>query len=462
MSNLVWSKSPWSADELPSINVKPPYGEEAKETIKNVVKYEGQASNAPKLSQAEWPVIWKNGHGCFITDPDNNKYLDFTSGFVVTNAGHCHPKIVKAVQEQLNNLIYCKSHAPHPTRAKVLKKLAEVVPINNSKILFAIGGAEANHIALKASRCFTGKPNIIAYQGSFHGKTGETLHLTSNRTYRSNMLLGNSSNAVTHVPYPYCYRCVFKNEYPKCDFLCVDYIKNILENPSSGLVNVGAIIAEPILGAEGCVVPPPGYFKRVQKLCQEHGLLLIIDEIQTGFARSGAMFACEHQDITPDILVVGKGISSGVPMAAVAARAEIFDSMPEASQTSTFAGNPLGWAAALSAMEVYVEDQLVEYCKQIGQYTLNALRSMQNEFECIGDVRGAGMLIGIEFVYDKTQKKPNPELTKLIREKLTENGIYIDVIGGYKNVIAVRPPLPISQKQMDYFLETLYKILKNK
>jgi len=457
-SSIVWSESPWSPSEIPSVVTKPPTRDITKKTIATTIAFESPAANAPQAAQKEWPMVWDKGWGVFVQDLDGNRYLDCTSGFAVTNTGHCHPKVVEAIQKEASELLYCRSQAPHRLRALLLEKLHSIAPGDLEKTQLAIGGAEAIQIAIKLARFYKKAPQIVAFHGAFHGKTGEALAVTSDRSYRAGYL--EHTSAVVHVPYPYCYRCPFGLEYPGCETTCLTYLRNLLSDPASGLDAPAAIILEPIEGAEGIVVPPDEFVPELRNLCNRHDILLISDEIQTGFGRTGKLFCFEHWAVSPDIMAMGKGISGGVPMAAVIAKAQIMDAWAPGAQTSTFMGNPLGWAAALAAIDVYTEDGLVHHCAAMGSYLLERFRQMQNEIEWLGDVRGKGLLIGLELVRDRHSKEPYPELATKVDQMLLEHGIIADVIGRYRNVVPIRPPLPISQPQADFLVETLYEVLR--
>jgi len=407
------------------------------------------------MATKEWPVIWNKGRGAIVEDLDGNTYLDLTSGFVVTNAGHCHPKIVEAVKEQAGMLLYAKGHAPHPKRAEVAEALARSFPGGEEALFqFAVGGAEAIQAAIKFARYLTGRSTILAFGGSYHGKTGVALDVTGRSSYKG----GQPPAAGVHfLPYPDLFRSPLPGNPSGAEY--VKFYDNLLSDPSSGVSDVAALILEPIQGAEGIIIPPDDFLPALRELCDRHGVLLIADEIQTGFGRTGRQFAVDHWGVVPDLITVGKGIAGGLPLSGVLGKKSLLKDLPAAFQTSTFAGNPLGWAAVLATLEVYEAEGLYEHSTQMGEKLLSGLKGFADSSSSIGDVRGKGLLIGIDFVDAKGSTQPNSNAAIRLAAALLKRGVLMDVVGRYSNVAVIRPPLVIEEKHIDWLFTQLEEVL---
>jgi 4-aminobutyrate aminotransferase/(S)-3-amino-2-methylpropionate transaminase len=403
-----------------------------------------------------FPVVLAEGKGATIRDVDGNQYIDFTSGVLVSNTGHSHPKVVRAVQRQAERLLNCFDIA-HDLRYKLLEVLASITPGNLKKFLLVNTGAEAVESAVKLARFYKRKHEIISFHGAFHGRTHLALSLSGLTSYHKQGF-GPSAVGILHAPYAYCYRCSFKLEYPSCGLCCVDYLEHVVAYESVG--DVAAVVVEPIQGTSGAITPPDEYFPKLKKFCEEHDMLLIIDEVQTGFGRTGKMFAIEHWGVIPDIICVAKGIASGVPMGAMIAPPEIMDSWGPGKHTSTFGGNPLACAAALASIEVLLEEELHEKAKKMGNYMMKRLNNMSSQIPIIGEVRGKGLSIGVELVTDRATKNPAKKEAEEVVSKCFKRGLLMYTAGFWSNTLRIVPPLTITSELADKALAILEKSLK--
>lgn len=403
-----------------------------------------------------YPLVAERGRGIVIEDTDGNYYFDFTAGVAVCNTGHCHPEIVKVIKEQSERLLHMiGTDFYHRYQADAAEEIARITPGNYPKKTFlANSGAEAVEAGIKLARYYTRRPRMIAFIGAFHGRTMGALSLTASkavqRRYFAPML-----SEVTHVPYPYCYRCVFNLTYPKCNFACIDYIKELF-NKVVPPEEVAAIVLEPIQGEGGYVVPPPGYFQALQKLARAHDILLICDEVQSGVGRTGKMFAIEHWGVVPDIICISKGIGSGMPIGAMVSPAKLHTWGPGA-HANTFGGNPVACMAALKTIEL-VERSLMVNARKVGEYLLKRLTTLKNKYEIIGDVRGKGLMIGVEIVKNKKTKAKAIEKRNKIEIECFKKGLLI--LGCGDTTIRFSPPLIVTTEQIDIALEIFEKVIR--
>ena len=414
-----------------------------------------EAPNASAISAGDQPVFWDETHGANVWDVDGNRYVDLTAGFCVAIAGHSNPRIVAAIQAQAARMMHSQGGAnPNALRVELTRRLARLAPGNLSVSHLVNTGGEAIEMALKTARLATGKHMVLAFQGGFHGKLLGALSVTAQNYYRAPFM--DVITGTAHVPYAYCYRCPFAKSYPACDVFCADFVRYTLEMPDSGIADVGAIILEPAQGHGGWIVPPPEFLPKIRKICDDHGLLLIADEIINGFGRTGRMFAVEHSGVVPDILVVGKGLASGFPIAATIMRPELARAWGAMQHTSTFMGNPLGCAASLASLDEIEERHLVERSAEIGRRMMAALRDMQPQHPTMGDVRGLGSMVGIEFVLDRQSKAPAPAVGQRVVAELLRQGVMATNYGGtYHNVLKMSPPLVITDEQLEYALQQI-------
>ena len=409
-----------------------------------------QNSVTPSLPHV-YSLVAQRAEGCMIEDVDGNRYLDCAAGIAVCSTGHCHPRVVKAIQDQAATLIHiCGADFYDTLYVKLAERLIEISPGEFPKRVFlGNSGAEAVEAALKLARYKTGRSHLLAFWGAFHGRTMGAVSLTASKSvYHKGfepLLPG-----ISHIPYAYCYRCAYNLTYPECDLACINFIEDVLFTRSIPAEEVAAVIVEPIQGEGGYIVPPAGWLPRLRTLCDQHGILLIADEVQSGIGRTGKMFAVEHWNVIPDILCLAKALASGMPLSAVIASEEIM-SWPIGAHGSTFGGNPVSCAAALATLDVMEEERLVQNAKQIGDYLLLRLQNLSEESSLIGDVRGLGLMIGVELVTDKQKKTPGVVETSQVVDECFKRGLIVLPCG--PNTVRFSPPLTLSMAEADMALD---------
>jgi 4-aminobutyrate aminotransferase/(S)-3-amino-2-methylpropionate transaminase len=399
------------------------------------------------------PIVIVEGRGATLWDMEGREYIDCYSGISVVNSGHCPQRVVEAIKRQAERLIHCGPYVYHtgPT-TELAVKLAEITPPGLSKSFFGNSGAEANECALKLAKKFTKRHEIMALECSFHGRTIGTLSVTG-QSRRRRYDMGPYLPGVSFAPAPYCYRCPMGRSYPECDLLCARRVEEIVDYHTSN--NVAALIAEPILGEGGIIVPPPDYFKVVREILDERDILLIVDEVQTGFARTGRMFAIEHYGVEPEIMTLGKGIAAGLPLGVCISRADIGDAFEPGDHLSTFGGNPVCCAAALANIQIMEEEHLAERAEEKGRYLMKRLEELREAHSLIGDVRGKGLMVGVELVRDMGSKRPAADEASRVREEMRRGGILIGVGGVKGSTLRLQPPLIIEVEQLERALNVL-------
>jgi 4-aminobutyrate aminotransferase len=400
------------------------------------------------------------GEGPCLWDHNGRQYLDFTSGIGVTSTGHCHPKVVAAIREQAGLLLHLQQNtAYHAPMLRVIEGLRTVVPPQLDSFYFANSGAEAVEGALKLARHATKRPNIIVFQRSFHGRTVGAMSLTASKTiYRAGfqpLMPG-----VFVAPYAFCYRCPKAADQMKFSFdedctWPLEEINFILHSQTAPW-ETAAILVEPVLGEGGYIIPPKSFLQGLRKICDDHGILLIIDEIQSGFGRTGRFFAFEHFDIVPDIMIMAKGLASGMPLSCVASRSQIWDKAAAGSQGGTYGGNIVSCAAAAATLEVIKEENLVENAAGLGKMLLERLSQTKDKHACIGDVRGLGLMAGVEFVQPQG-RIPDKDRAAAVKKACIDRGLFILTCGTHDNVIRFIPPLIITEQQLNQGLEIFEK-----
>ena len=405
-----------------------------------------------------YPLVVKSARGVWVEDVDSNRFLDFTSGIAVTNTGHCHPKVVEAIHRQAEELIHMSgSDFYYGLQSDLAAKLSEITPGPKEKrVFFGNSGAEAIEAALKLARYHTKRPRVLAFLGAFHGRTMGALSLTASKVIHekgfSPLVPG-----ITHVPYAYCYRCPYhQGPDPVCGCACIDWIREDLFKRSIPPEEVAAIFVEPIQGEGGYIIPPPDFHQKLYQLAKEFGILFVADEVQSGMGRTGKMMAIEHWGVVPDMIALAKGIASGMPLGATVSQSEVMDWVP-GSHASTFGGNPISCRAALVTIEL-LEGGLIANAARLGDYILNQLRDFQKRFELIGDVRGKGLMIGIELVKDRVTKVKAIEERSQVIQACFKKGLLI--LGCGENVIRLIPPLIITQREADLALTILEDVLE--
>ena len=445
-----------SFPEAPKIIVKPP-GPKAKELLEKQREVDSRAVYYPTVI----PTAWEAGKGATLKDVDGNTYVDFMSGIAVMNVGHSNPVVVEAVRQQLEKLTHALD-IPTPERIRLVERLVQIAPgglKGNSRVLFGgPTGSDAIEGALKVAKFNTKRHTFLAFHGAYHGMTGGALSVTSKKAFRSGYLP--LFPDIHFAPYAYCYRCAFGKEYPECDMQCVRYVEYLFDDPESGLTDPAAVIAEPIQGEGGFIVPPDGYLRELRRICDANRTLLIMDEIQTGFGRTGRMFACEHDAVTPDIMTIAKAVGGiGIQLSGCVITREL-DSWEPGGHLGTFRGNLLACVAGLAAIDYTIEKGLVERAARMGEHMLKRLRDLQRETKMIGDVRGRGLMVASEFVEDQRTKKPAVEPVKRVHVKCLEHGVLVWKAGHWPNVIRFLPPLVITQTHIDRGLDVFSDAVK--
>ena len=411
---------------------------------------------SPSLTRS-YPFVIESGRGVWVKDIDGNEFLDFTAGIAVTSTGHSHPKVVEAIQRQLSKFLHMSgTDFYYDIQVKLAEKLASLAPgERKKKVFFTNSGAEAIEAAIKLARFHTGREKLISFFGAFHGRTLGALSLTASRVVQREKF-GPLLPGVHQVGYGYCYRCPYNLYYPDCNISCVSYLEDTLFKKTIPAEEVAAIVVEPIQGEGGMVMPPPGYHEMLRELTKRHKILLIVDEVQTGMGRTGKMFAIEHWGVEPDIIAVAKGVASGMPLGAIIARSDIVDWGPGA-HASTFGGNPVACAAALATIEL-LEKSLTQNAAEVGDYLKNRLVELSKKYSLIGDVRGAGLMIGIELVKDRLTKQPAIEERNKIVHKAFRRGLLL--LGCGESGIRFTPALVVTQEEVDVALEIFERALK--
>ena len=434
----------------PKIITKLP-GPKAKEILRRDNKYVSPSCTRP------YPAVIQKGKGVWVTDVDGNVFLDFSAGIGVVTTGHCHPEIVDVIKKQSAELIHMSGTDFYYTyQAVVAEKLAEIVPgAKNKKVFFGNSGAEAVECAMKLARYHKRRPRYIAFTGAFHGRTFGALSLTGSkitqRRYFAPLLPD-----VTHVPYAYCFRCPFHLEYPSCNLDCVRYIEETIFKKIVPPDEVAAMFVEPIQGEGGYVVPPKKFIPALRDLCNRYDILLVDDEVQAGMGRTGRMFAIEHFNTNADIYCIAKGIASGLPLGVCVSRAGIMDWQPGA-HASTFGGNPVACAAAVKTIEL-LERSLIENAAKLGKIAMARLSALETHYDFIGEIRGKGLMIGIELVRDKLTKEPVRHKRDAVVYEAFKRGLLL--LGAGESVIRLIPPLIITEKELQVGLDILEDTLK--
>jgi diaminobutyrate-2-oxoglutarate transaminase len=390
------------------------------------------------------PVAIEAGRGATMKDVDGNTFIDFFGGAGVLNVGHSHPDVLAAAAEQERKLVHALDFPTKP-KLRLMGKLKTLLPGRlRESAKFHFGGptgSDAIESALKLTRAHTGRDAVIAFQGSYHGMTTGALSVTSDVGFG-----GPTSSPVHFMPYPYCYRCPLGLKPDSCELACANLLDSSLEDPHSGIPHPAAVLIEPIQGEGGTIVPPDGYLSKVRAITRKHDVPLICDEIQTGFARTGTMFACEHDGVSPDVITLSKALGGiGYPISCIAYDPEL-DTWKQGAHIGTFRGHQVAMAAGLAAIEFMQEVNLPAHAASLGELTLELLREAQDTLASVGDVRGRGLMIGIELVKDRDTKQPWPEMAAQVRTECFRKGVIIEVGGHYGNVARFLPPLVITRE----------------
>jgi 4-aminobutyrate aminotransferase len=406
-----------------------------------------------------YPLVVDKAKGSIVTDIEGNEFIDFLSSAAVINTGHNHPKVIKAINDQVKKFVhYTPAYMYHEPHTNLAEKLIEITPGNFKKrVAFGLSGSSSVDGAIKAARCYTGRTKIISFLRSYHGTTYGALSVSGygvEMRRKMNPLVPD----VEFIPYPDCYRCINNQKFPGCDLTCFRYFENLLETvlPKE---EIAAVIFEPIQGDAGIITPPQKYYEKLVSLCRKNNILLIADEVQTGFGRTGKMFACEHFGLEPDIIVMGKAIASGMPLSAIVARSEIFESWNAPVHFFNTAGNVISCSAAIATIDVIKEDELISNANVQGNYIIDRFKPLMDKFDCIGDVRGKGLLIGVDIVKDRDTKERDINKTAKICWRCWEKGLILAFFSG--SVLRIAPPLTLSSQEAERAMDIIEEAISD-
>jgi len=421
---------------------------------------ERRAAAVPRAAYHVTPIFVAHAEGAVIEDVDGNRLIDFAGGIGCLNVGHRAKRVIAALGSQLNRFLHTCFHVtPYENYVELAERLNALVPGKSpKKTLLVNSGAEAVENAVKIARCYTHRPAVICFEDAFHGRTLLTLSLTS-KTHPYKNGFGPFPGDIYRIPYAYCYRCAYSLRYPSCDVFCAHHFEDAFKRVVAA-ESVAAVVVEPVLGEGGFVTPPREFLPILQQICRRHGILLIVDEVQTGFGRTGAMFACERTGIEPDILVAAKSLGGGLPLAAVTGRAEIMDAAEVGGLGGTFGGNPLSCAAALAVLRTIEEERLLSRAEHLGEQFSARARAWQKHWPLIGDIRGVGAMQAIELVKSPESRQPAEEETRQIVRYCYEHGLIVLSAGSYGNVIRLLVPLAIADAEFEEGLDVLEAALK--
>ncbi len=399
-----------------------------------------------------YPMVAERGEGAIVEDVDGNRFLDFNAGIAVVATGHCHPRVVDAIREQAERLIHMSgTDFYYENMVELAERLATLAPGGiPRRVYFGNSGTEAIEAAMKLARYHTGRDKFIAFFGGFHGRTLGSLSLTASKAVQRRGF-GPLVPGVHHLPFAYCYRCAYGKRPESCGVECARAIEDVLLKTILPAEEAAAIVLEPVQGEGGYVVPPKKFFDEIQAITARHGILIIADEVQCGMGRTGRLWASEHFGLVPDVMAVAKGIASGLPLSATVARAELMRWKPGA-HASTFGGNPVAVAAALTTIEL-LEQGLVDQAAETGAFIMDRIRDWPRRFPCVGDVRGLGLMIGIEFVRDQSTRERAPDLRDRVVQMAFERGLL--VLGAGPNTVRLSPPLTVTRDQAAFATDTL-------
>jgi 4-aminobutyrate aminotransferase len=399
-----------------------------------------------------YPLVMARGEGAVVEDVDGNVFLDCAAGIAVTSTGHSHPDVVKAIVEQAQKYIHMSgTDFYYEPQVRLAEEVASIVPIEGGvKSFFGNSGTEAIEASIKLARHSTGRPALIAFLGSFHGRSLGSLAMTSSKAIQRTGF-GPLMPGVYHAPYPDCYRCPVNRRPETCGAECLEFIEDKILVHLVSPEEVAAIVVEPIQGEGGYLVPPDAFLARLRELTRKHGILLVVDEVQSGMGRTGRMFACEHARVEPDVMAIAKGIASGMPLGITAARSDVM-AWPPGSHASTFGGNPVCCAAALATIKL-LRAQLVDNAARVGAHLMAGLRDLTDRHRLIGDVRGKGLMIGVELVKDRETKERAIAERDAVIQATFRRGVLL--LGAGRSTIRLSPPLVLTVEQADVVLDVL-------
>lgn len=422
---------------------------------------ERRAKSIPQGAYCVTPGYIQKAKGALLVDVDGKELIDFAGGIGVNNVGHCHPKVVEAIQDQAGKFIHtCWHVGMYEAYIELAEKLNSLAPGPFEKMtMFANSGAEAVENAVKTARYATGRSAVVCFENAFHGRTLLGMSLTSKiKPYKYNF--GPFAPEIYRAPFAYCYRCPFNLNYPGCDLACADHLEEFFTNQVNP-EDTAAVLAEPIQGEGGFIAPPPGYFQRLQSICRKHDIPLIIDEIQSGSGRTGTFLAIEHWDgVEPDLITMAKSFAGGMPLSAVTGRSEIMNKPHLGGLGGTYGGNPVSCRAALAVLDILFKEKLIERGAAIGTKVRARLEDMQAKHEIIGDVRGLGSMLAMELVKDRETKQPATEAAKKLTQVCFDKGLVLLSCGNYGNVIRTLMPFVITDEQLERGLQILEEAIE--
>jgi 4-aminobutyrate aminotransferase-like enzyme len=448
------------AQLLARVNASP-FGPKSKQILRDQVKSE--STGAIGFALFECPPAIVRGVNANVFDADGKSYVDMLAGFSVSNIGHSHPEVRKAINDQAEQLIHYFD-LPNAPRERLAKRLIDLVPGDDRRVAFGVAGSDSVDLAIKLARWYTGAPTILSAYGAYHGTSGGTMALTGKGGLWSYFYpVGPHDTAQAKIPYSYPYRSAL-GASPETDAeACLDYIRRLMRGKESpfgdgrSISNVAAIVMEPMQGSAGYIIPGDGYLSGLRELCNEFGLLLIMDEIQTGMGRSGRMWASEHEGVVPDMMVTSKGLASGLPISALVGRSDILSSWGPGAHVATFAATPLAAAAANATLDVYERDNIVGQAADTGAYFLDKLRELQENHPLLGWIDARGLFIGLELVLDRKTKEPAVDATTFVLNQCVRDGLLFEKGGYYYNRLQLIPPLTIEREQVDEAVRILDK-----
>ena len=400
------------------------------------------------------PLVWARTEGAHVWDAEGNRYLDLYGGFAVANVGYCHPRVTEAIRAQAGAMTHCPSAAPSEVRAELYERLLAIAPSSLDRALPAVTGAMANETAVQLARAATGRSNVLTFSGTYPGRTVGAVRYAGKHAYREPFGIAADAH---FVPFPDPYRSPWAGDGDAGENV-LRLLEDALTDPASGVEPPACVLVEPIQGNGGVVIPPAGFLSGLRRLCDRAGVLLVFDEIQCGFGRSGRMWAAEHEDVVPDLMTVGKGIGGGLALAAVLGRAELMTTWKPDAVSSTFLANALNAAAGCAAIDVLREEGLVERSAHHGAHALRRLQEQLVESPAVGDVRGRGLFIGLEVVGDGESRAPSPEQATQMQRALREHGVLVGRGGRHGNVLILAPPLVIEEEDLDHGLDAIVEV----
>jgi len=437
-------------EEAPKINGQLP-GKRSKKLLELQKKIEGSAISYPR----NIPIVMDEGKGATVKDIDGNIYIDFFGGAGVLSVGHCNPFVMEAVREQQKKITHTLDF-PTEIRIEFIEKLRKIMPRDlkdNVRVQFGgPTGSDAVEMAIKLAKYYTGKYPIIAFEGAYHGMTSGACTLNAGKFWKERYIP--MIPEVHFVPYAYCYRCPFNRTRETCNLECASYYEHVLEDPHSGITQPAAAIIEPIQGEGGSIIPPNEYIKRIEDISRKYDVPIVFDEIQAGFCRTGKFFSFQHSGALPDIITMSKALGGGFPLSAIAYREE-FDVWGKAAHIGTFRGNVVAMAAGVASIDFMIENNLAVYAEKLGEYMLKKLEKIKNNSDIVGDVRGKGLMLGVEIVENKETKKPSEKLANDVRIECFKRGVLIEIGGHYNNVARFLPPLVITKQLIDRGIELI-------